>query len=354
MDNDMNDKDEHVPPSVAAMEWLKRLEKASPRERAAFVAWLKQSPHHVGAVLIASSADVMLRQLSKGQKIDVERFLHAASNVVAVGQKADSEPANKRSVRWASRLSVGLAVAASLLIAVLITSVWWHSNDYSTAVGEQRALVLSDGSVISMNARSKVDVRLSDRSRDVFLWEGQAMFTVAHDAQRPFRVHVNHSVVQAVGTKFDVSRQSTQVKVAVLEGKVEIRANESGTSARPSLGQLVAGQSVSIDDAGEITAPMPVDVAEIAAWQQRRLIFRDNTLTEIVDEVRRYNRSPQIRIEGDVGSRRYSGVFEADNPEILLDYFASDPDVLVARDENGFVIRARSATPPSAHAVTSN
>jgi transmembrane sensor len=352
-DNTMNDKDEHVPPAVAAVEWLKRLENASPREREAFLAWLKQSPSHVGAVLVASSGDLMLRHLFKGQKIDVEQFLHAASNVVAVGQQPNLGSAGKRSARWSGRLSLGLAAAACLLIAVLVTSVWWHPNEYSTAVGEQRALVLADGSVISMNAQSRVDVRLSDRSRDVFLREGQAIFTVAHDAQRPFRVHANDSVVQAIGTKFDVKRQSTLVKVAVLEGKVEIRPNESGGDSttpapgRPSLAQLVAGQSVSIGNAGEITAPMPVNVAEISAWQQRRLIFRDNTLTEIVDEFRRYNRTPQIRIEGDVGSRRYSGVFEADNPEILLDYFAADREVVVERDEKGFVIRARSAPAPS-------
>jgi ferric-dicitrate binding protein FerR (iron transport regulator) len=88
---------------------------------------------------------------------------------------------------------------------------------------------------------------------------------------------------------------------------------------------------------------------DISAWQQRRLVFTDDTLGDIAEEFSRYNRSPQIRIEGDaLRARRFSGVFDADNPEGLLLYLAVDKSVVMDRDGDDVVIRSRpndSASP---------
>src|SRR5690606_26524942 len=118
----------------------------------------------------------------------------------------------------------------------------------------------------------------------------QAMFTVAKDSERPFRVHVTGSagpeekiskdtIVKAIGTKFDVRRRSERINVAVIEGIVQVRSAAKNGSAN-----VVAGQAVSVKATGEITPPTRVNPSDVSAWQQRRLVFTESTLEEIAED----------------------------------------------------------------------
>jgi transmembrane sensor len=90
---------------------------------------------------------------------------------------------------------------------------------------------------------------------------------------------------------------------------------------------------------------------EASAWQQRRLVFRKHTLAEIAAEFNRYNRSPQIRVEGDaLRERRFSGVFDADDPETLLQYLKADSRFTFDRTGDELIIRMRSSLAQTAPA----
>jgi transmembrane sensor len=85
-----------------------------------------------------------------------------------------------------------------------------------------------------------------------------------------------------------------------------------------------------------------VNIAQITAWRQRRLVFEWETLAAIAAEFNRYNRTPRIRVEGDaVGARRYTAVFDADHPQTLLKFLSRDPDLTFATEGDDFVIRGR-------------
>lgn len=78
---------------------------------------------------------------------------------------------------------------------------------------------------------------------------------------------------------------------------------------------LVAGETASIIASGNVTHPAAVDVADMMAWWQHRLVFRKQTLADIAFEFNRYNRKPQIRVEGEaLQARQFNGVFDADDP----------------------------------------
>jgi len=225
-----------------------------------------------------------------------------------------------------------------------------NPNLYSTSVGEQRSIELVDGSAVAINAKSRLRVSYSKATRDIYLDAGQALFTVAKDAARPFRVHVGSSVVQAVGTKFDVRRSADRVSVAVVEGTVQVTsevAHLSSEAAQVALQEAIrvtAGESVNVLATG-ITPPAPVDVMDVGVWQQRRLVFRDNTLAEITDEFARFNRTPHLRVEGEaLRARRLSGVFDADAPEALLTYLAADQTISFKRSGDEIVIALRPLT----------
>lgn len=335
-----------------AASWLQRLKTASPKEQAEFGRWLRESRAHVREMLLATSWETVLHHLGHDRRADVASLRAACRNIVAVNPiRRASIPKRVSALRWPwlAAMGLSLAVTAAVLLGALplLREVLWH--DYVTSVGEQRSIALADGSVISLNARSGVRIAFSSDSRDVYLNDGQALFSVAHDETRPFRVHVSGSVVQAIGTKFDVHRLSGRIEVAVLEGRVRVERKDPGSQTTDSLEslhsrtQLSEGEALSISSTGDISVPMPVDVSEISAWRQRRLVFRDRPLGEIVEEFHRYNAKPRLIVEGaELRERRFNGVFDADEPETLLAYLASDESIALDRHgDDELVIRTR-------------
>jgi transmembrane sensor len=341
-------QDEHASNAEHAAAWLARIKEGRPEDKSAFLRWLKRSPQNIGETLLATSTDIVLRQYFKNRRIDVESEPRA-SNVIHVAAGRVTTRRTLPALRKFQALGagLGLAVAASLVLLIQPGLMdWWREKTYVTSVGEQRTIELADGSSVAINASSRVRVRYSESARDVYLEDGQALFSVAKDPQRPFRVRVGGSIVQAVGTKFDVRRRSGHTRVAVAEGVVGIaRDFERSTmtvASRPTLARVSAGEAVSILAPGHITLPTPVRIAEIGLWQQRRLVFADSTLAEIAEEFARYKEQPTLRIEGEaLRARRLSGVFDADSPEALLIFFAADPSVEIDRGQTEIIIRAR-------------
>src|SRR5205807_1325966 len=131
--------------------------------------------------------------------------------------------------------------------------LWGRPQVYATAIGEQRSVVLKDGSMIQLNSRSRVEVRYTDHDRKIALKEGQALFTVARDTQRPFLVSAGDTAVRAVGTQFDVNRLETEIVVTVLEGKVAVES--PGTPQRPELRDRARANDPSLDQGGSVKPP---------------------------------------------------------------------------------------------------
>ena len=360
-----SNREEELLIAERAAEWLARLNTAGPQERSAFLEWLKESRQHVREVLLATTWDTLLTHVDPDHRVDLQQLITKSSaNVVPVRpgdfvvRVTDAQP--RRWARWPWLAGFG-AVAAALALLVFGWSgiaMNFHPKQFATAIGEQRAFELADGSVIHLNTQSRVRVDFSEEARDVHLHEGQVIFKVKHDPARPFRVHVGQAVIQAIGTQFDVYRRADRTNVAIIEGSVQITPEAPSDSNTIALAQLpeririAAGESVSIVADGQITPPAPIDVVEVNAWQQRRLIFRRHTLEEIAAEFNRYNRTLQIRVEGDVlQARRFSGVFDADDPESLLTYLASDSGLVFDRQGSELVIRLRSDTELAVHAI---
>jgi transmembrane sensor len=93
-------------------------------------------------------------------------------------------------------------MAASLALFLALPA----APDYATKVGEQRQVRLADGSLAALNTDSQLDVAYSTGRRDLTLRQGEAWFQVAHNAARPFEVHVGPVHVRATGTAFSVRR----------------------------------------------------------------------------------------------------------------------------------------------------
>src|SRR3546814_5501598 len=98
----------------------------------------------------------------------------------------------------------------------------------ATGRSEVRRIALEDGSIVTLNGNSAVQIRYEDDIRRVVLRRGEASFEVAHNSERPFVVSADGVKVRAVGTEFVVGSEDDGVEVTVEEGVVAIGGREIG------------------------------------------------------------------------------------------------------------------------------
>jgi transmembrane sensor len=232
-------------------------------------------------------------------------------------------------------------VAVAGIVALVIGAVTWRYSSterYQTAIGEQRSVVLSDGSVVTLNTSSDIEVRMAKNHRTVELLSGEALFQVARDPARPFDVAAGKIIVRAVGTQFNVDRRPGSTTVTVVDGRVAVfTGNDTGVSPgvdQPANLPVTAGEELIVAPSTPPHAER-ANIAMATAWTQRKLVFEHRPLGEVAEEFNRYNRerieiqSPQLR------NQQITGVFEANNPESFMTFLAKIPDVMVERSVDG-------------------
>jgi len=175
---------------------------------------------------------------------------------------------------------------------------------------------------------------------------GEALFKVAHDPSRPFTVQTKTAIVQAVGTQFNVYERPAGTQVSVLEGRVKITplGNSGGgiANAVHSTETLVAGQEAQVAPDGTIRRNAKADVMGTVAWRERRLIFDNAPLEDMVYEFNRYNQTTRLTLDGvPPGGHHYDGIFDATDPDSLAKLLSKEADLSVERRNGEIIIRKR-------------
>ena len=336
-----------------AANFLVELEAPRAGTKAKFADWLKTSPEHVEEFLAVASLWGALPGVA-GQP-SIEELIELATrddNVVELSssQAGDSSaPAQTpgRPSRGSRRILTGIAAAAALA-AVSVGGILMlqpptpDPNLYTTAIGEQTSLPLPDGSIVTLNTQSALRVEYTGDFRNIHLVLGEALFDVAKDPDRPFRVITEHAVIRAVGTQFNVRQKTDDVTVTVVEGIVDV----SATAPRPLSGEvanLPRGNPSSPSGSGAVLPPAPpeptrltvgqqarvfsqsgevavVDAAvdKATAWRERRLVFESLTLGDVIDEFNRYNDPPLLIDDEALKRLPINGVFRANDRESFV------------------------------------
>jgi transmembrane sensor len=330
--------------------WVLRLEMEGSAECCAqFRQWLEESADHVQVFLETTAAYRDLDRLSEcGVDLNAlvgEVASSSNANVVPLsslqrsGKDAVSLERTPRNRRW--RLTAGVAAAlASAAVLYALSGGLSVQPTYKTGIGEQREVKLPDGSIMNLNTRSRVKIHFSNGERQVELLAGEALFTVARDPSRPFRVVADRTVVQAIGTQFNVHRHDEDTTISVVEGSVRVesaREERDGESAH-SLA-LTKGEEAKVDHAGKIVKRSEAQISRTLAWRQRKLDFNHAPLGNVAEEFNRYN-EVQIRVDDPaVRSRVMNGVFNADDPGALLRFLARESNLSIQRQGGEVVIR---------------
>jgi len=334
-----------------AAQWYERLRDGVHGHNAPFVQWLTESPRHMEAFLAVAAEAPLIRKVLAEGSCDLRELLRDVQPEVMSLPVRFEHPADAAAATLAPRRrfsGLRLWAVAAVLAVISISAVLYQLmpswQRFETQVGEQRALQLAEGSIVNLNAQSRVAVNFKESQRDVRLLQGEATFKVAPDSARPFRVHTSAAVVEAVGTQFNVyARSDGTTTVTVLEGKVTVSSAVSPAAQQPGSSlPLVAGEEARVGSGGSIEREHHADVAEAIAWQQRKLIFKRTALEDMAAEFNRYNKSTRILLQGiEPGSFRFTGAFDADDPQSLAVLLAREPGLSVERRDGEILIRGR-------------
>jgi transmembrane sensor len=308
---------------------------ATPAEKREFVNWARRAPEHVAASLRMARVQAALRGPGiRWPDVPADVLIREAQTASETTVLALFRPTAARSeVRRHPLARRSLAIAASLLATTLLG--WLaliRPEEFQTRVGELRSVVLADGSRVTLNAASKVEVRMRADRRSLDLVSGEALFEVAQDAKRPFDVHVGNAIVHAVGTEFDIDRRTDRTVVTVIEGRVSV--GTPGAGAQP-LPVLSAADRIVIDGTGAVDLQHGVNLTETTAWMHGRLVFDHRPLGEIAAEFNRHNaqqidiRSPKLR------EQKFTGTFRSDDVASFVSVLAGIPGVHVTRGDAG-------------------
>ena len=175
--------------------------------------------------------------------------------------------------------------------------------------------------------------------REVELLRGELLVNVAKDPARPFRVKIGDVTVEAIGTRFSVYRRKADTLVAVVEGRVAIKRSQPISD--PSLPllpaepmELSAGQQVALTK-DRVSTPLPANLKKVTAWTEQRVVFEDETLTVVVAEFNRYNRSHLIIGDAALTERRITGRYNVNNAEEFIKVLDALEPVRVQVTEDG-------------------
>lgn len=289
-----------------AAAWLvSAVEGLSEDDRMRLEAWLDAAPEHRTAYWRLEYG------WEKAGRLAALRSPETVARVVAEAARAPEETSRRR-----SRLRWGMGLAASLVVAVLVSTavLWSRPATYTTDTGERRLVALSDGSRVELNTQTRLRALMSSDSREAWLDKGEAYFEVAHDASRPFTVHMGEQTVTVLGTRFSVRREGDSIRVLVAEGRVGLSGSAKARDARPVVltpGDVAAGEGVSV-----LQSRTSLDkVQDQLAWRQGLLVFDQIRLADAVAEFNRYNETQLAVEDAQAANLRIGGSFEATNVE---------------------------------------
>jgi transmembrane sensor len=237
------------------------------------------------------------------------------------GALTDAETEKPSAIKRIRRLGLQVGVAAGIVLAIIITVAWnaWpRHQSFATPVGGIASVPMRDGSRITLNTDSKVQLALTDTERRVDLKQGEAFFEVAKDPVRPFVVVAGSKRVTAVGTQFSVRRVGDEVSVFVSDGRVRVedsvKAGSADANVLVSPGGIVrAGSKVMVLQENAASA-----VEDHLSWRSGYLVFREVPLAQAVAEFNRYNEQKIAIQDPAVETIRVSGKIRATNFDAFL------------------------------------
>ena len=332
----MTDRIDETPPIMSipeqAAEWLLRWHcgDLSIADRYEYLQWLKTSPVHIAEMLR------MCRLYSWLETAKLKLYItneDTFSNVVELAPpQREAVKARKasRATLWQVGIAAGITAIGLAGVAGFAVKVVWFDHTFQTHASEWRSMPLSDGSSISAAPYTRLYHQIGDEQRLISLEEGRAVFRVAKDPSRPFRVRAGGIVVTATGTQFGVEVRDEDVTVTMQEGTVTV------TPATDSAATF-ASVSLATDDQLTVSGSASprrkhVDADQELDWSNARIVLTvGDTVGDAVAEFNEYN-ATKIVVDEETSGRQIRGAFDAIDPLTFAETVRQSANVSVVHE----------------------
>ncbi|WP_052071687.1 FecR family protein [Sphingopyxis sp. MWB1] len=273
-----------------AIEWLIRQRDPDFSDWDGFTDWLSAAPSHAEVYDALASLDRDLDDLK------------APARPAQPLMRDPALPQPRRQLRRRAWIA-GAAVAALAIITLPSLGLFDGVKQIETAAGEQRTIQLADGSTIALNGSSSLEI---DEARPRFarLDQGEAMFTIVHQASAPFVVEAGPSKIVDLGTAFNVVRRADTTSVAVSEGVVVYNPDHHNV-------RMTAGEALEARDGEQALAKRPVDVANVGGWRSGLLVYNGTPLAIVAEDLRR-TAGVDIRVAPEAADFSFRGALVID------------------------------------------
>jgi transmembrane sensor len=300
----------------AAIAWLVKLDysAATSNTSQAFEAWLHADPLHAQAWSRVGEVRKSITGVSGKLALETLKYNDAQRQVKRLSRR-----------QVIKLLSVIGAVVTGAPLAERYTPWQRWVADNSTQFGQQRELILSDGTTVTLNIDTAISTSLAGDSRMLVLLRGEILITTGLDqnavAKRPFWVDTPVGKMQALGTRFVVRLDKERVRVSVQEGAVELH---SGDGRHTVIVQ--PGESFWLTE-NKVSAAETQGL-ESDAWADGVISGRNIRLGDLLDELGRYRRG-HISCDPQVADLRVSGTFHIKDTSQALQFIEQTQPVKV-------------------------
>ena len=267
-----------------------------------------------------SEIDQILK-VSENYKYSFEASNDDAWNKFSAAREAEKQVTTPFKVyKNTSRL---LRVAAAIAILAVGSWAFWlttlnktlDAGQFATNTGQIEQITMKDGSVITLNANSSVEYKVTEKSREIKL-QGMAHFEVAKNPNAPFVIESNNNKVTVLGTGFDVQSYSGKpLQVTVNHGKVKVEKLSNSTTLESVIltkGMRVRenlNQANAADKRSQIFAVDSNVNLEAVKWESGNLIFTNAPIADVVNAIEtRY--SKKLQASNQTSDLQFTGVFK--------------------------------------------
>ena len=283
-----------------ATEWAVRLRspEVTDKDRAEFAAWLAANPRHRAEFERSES----VWQIAADARVHHDM-------VHELLEEANGE----------TRTSWRYALAASFVCVAVAVGFYLSGRGdttLATKAGQQRTVLLEDGSTVQLNTDTGISYRFDALARRIVLTRGEAFFDVKRDTARPFVVQVGKLEVRVVGTQFSVRQGPERIEVVVKEGRVEVIPDVAMLAPETAQRvELAPGNRLEL--ARQTIKVAAVDLNRAMAWRSGEIEFRGETLEDVIAELNRYSETPMVIRDESLKGLRVSGLFKVSDSQSI-------------------------------------
>lgn len=256
------------------------------------------------------------------------------NTAASIGQtlnRAALQNTKRRRLLGGALMFAGAAVGAGWMMRGSPFIDDWPA-DLHTGTAKRERFTLADGSVLTLNARSSVDIDFNDQRRLVRLRQGELVAEVTDPTRLPFIIQSRHGDVQALGTRLMVGVAAQATRTLAMRAGLGIQPRQADT---PTL--LPQGQAAQFDEL-RVTLLAQSVPDEAAAWMQGKLLAFDLPLGDVTDALRPYLNG-LIHISVQAAALRVTGNYSLDDPAQTLLALAETLPIHVTRSAGGLLTR---------------